>query len=177
MFQYFLIEYLRENYDFSLYTHGLKCDVGGIAVKSAKECEEVTRSILNLDEFFNLIDLEDRKKRKDIEKTIRLIHHNNNVLILAGTPDNFKKFISSKLDVMIFGSCSVSDFINGSKIKKVCTDYCGDELGSEMLNIPIGKMLIYDGHHYNMIEFPYLEKYDTKKANLPILNKKEVKNE
>ena len=68
----------------------------------------------------SIFDLEDRKKRKLIERTFRLIFHNNNVLVLVGLPENYKKFISSKLGVIIYFKSTIADFtIDGNASNSV----------------------------------------------------------
>lgn len=169
---YYFIEILKKEYDFNLFSYGLKCDLGERKIYSIEELERIRDSVIIIDEFFSLFDLEDRKKRKLIEKTLRLIAHNNNVLVLAGVPDNFKKFIAGKTNMFIFGRCSISDFINGSKCKEICLSYMGSELGSTVLDVSKEYMLIYDGKHYSRLNVPYLPRYDSKKRLSPILRKR-----
>ena len=168
---YHVLEQLKA-FDYSLYSYGLRNDLKEIKIYSIEELETITNSIIICDEFFTLFDLEDRKKRKMIENTLRLINHNNNILILCGLPENFKKFISAKLDIIFFKKCSLSDFTNGSRIKNICVNYKGCELGSAVLNLKVNESLVYDGLHYKKLDVPYYRKYDTKKKNEKILNKK-----
>lgn len=164
-----IISELEDYGTFNLYSYGLRCDLNEKKIYSIVELEKITNSIILCDEFFSLFDLEDRKKRALIEKSLRLIYHNNNVLVLVGVPDNFKKFISSKLHAIFYKRCSLSELINGSKVKTICTDYKGEELGSSVLNIPTDKALLYDGSHYEMIESKYFENLDSKKDNKDII--------
>ena len=168
---YDLLEKLKY-YDFNLYSYGLRNELSGeIKIYSIEELETITNSIIFVDEFFSLFDLEDRKKRKLTENSLRLINHNNNVLILSGLPENFKKFISGKLDIIMFKKCTLADFINGSRIKNIFLSHKGKELGSAVLNLKIDETLIYDGTHYNKIEVPYYKKYDTKRQNQAIIKR------
>ena len=166
---YYLIDYLKKNFEFNLYSYGLRVNLGEQKVYSIEEIEQIENSVLVVDEYFSLFDLEDRKQRKQIEKTLRHINHNNNILILAGVPENFKKFISSKTEVCFFKKCALNDFVNGSRIKNIAMNYKGNELGSAVLDIPIDKVLIWDGQHYDTLVVPYLSQYDTKKDNKTIL--------
>jgi len=166
---YHLIEDLKKKYKLNLFSYGLKEDLGENKFYTLEELESIKDSIIFADEFGNLLDTEDRKKRKSIEKTMRLINHNNNILVLVGTPDNFRKFISAKLDVMIFKKCTIADFVNGSTIKNKCINYEGIEKGTAILNIDIDKCLIFNGNSWNKIDVPYMIKYDTKKDNKPLL--------
>lgn len=125
-----------------------------------------------MDEFNSLFDLDNRKIRKQTENTLRLINHNNNILILCGVPENFKKFISAKLDKMVFKKTTLSDCINGSRVKTILQQYKGSEMGSEVLNLDSNEALIYDGVHYEHFEVEYLKKFDTKKDNKPVFRSK-----
>lgn len=166
---YYIIEELkRQKFNFNLYSYGLRFDLGEQKIYSIEELEQIKNSIIILDEFFTLFDLEDRKKRSLIEKSIRLISHNNNILILCGHSENFKKFISSKLEIIIFKKVILGDLINGSRVKNVCLNYKGEELGSNILNIPLNECLIFDGN-YSKIQIPYLNRFDSKKNNCPII--------
>lgn len=168
---YHIIDQLKARFEFNLYSYGLKISVGEQKVYSVQEIERITNSIIIIDEFYSLFDLEDRKQRKNIERTLRHINHNNNILVLVGLPENFKKFISAKTDVCLFKRCTLNDFINGSRIKDICTEYKGDELGSKVLDIPVNKVMVFDGKHYGDFTVPYNKDYDTKKNNIAILRK------
>ena len=152
-------------------TFGLRVEIPKTTTfNSVQELEEIRNSIVFVDEFYNLFNLDDRRQAVLIERTLRLICHNNNILVLAGTGDNFKKFISNKADVLFYKKNTIGNFINGSSIKYKCMDYKGYELGTTILNIPIGQVLIFDGK-YTLVEAPYNKKYDTKLKNEPLLKK------
>jgi hypothetical protein len=170
---YHIIETLREDADFSLYTYGLKFPHGK-QLWSVEELEQIQDSIIILDEVFSLFELDDRKNKKHIESTLRLLHHANNVLILSILPENGKKFLASKMDAIIFKKCTIPDFINGSLLKRTATRYKGPEKGHTVLNIPIDKALIFDGQSFNMMDVKYYQEFDSKKNNRPILKRKEL---
>ena len=172
---YYILQELRQNYNFKVYVYGLRNRLKGIQqVYSIAEIEAIKNSIVIIDEFDTLFDLDNRKEKRRIEKTLRLIFHNNNILLLCGVPENFKKFISAKLSVLIFKKVKINDLINGSGVKEDILSYRGEELGSSILDIPTDKALIFDGKHYDIIEIPYLKEFDTKKENVPILVSKIV---
>lgn len=171
-FLYYTIKELKENFNFNLYVYGLRIGIeGAITINSLAELEIITNSVIILDEFASMFDLDNRKKKIQIENTLRLIHHNNNILILSGLPENFKKFISAKLDVIIYKKVSFDDLINGSRAKKVVLNYCGSEKGSHVLNMSKGEVLIYT-ERYDKVDIPYLEEYDTKLGNISICAEK-----
>ena len=169
---YYFIKLLKEDYNFNLFSYGLRYDLGENKIFSVEELEKIKDSLIVIDEFSSIFDIEDRKKRKLIERTIRLIHHNNNVLILTGLPSNFVKFIASKVSVFIYSKSNINDFINGSKTKEICVSYMGSELGSSILNLPKNQLLVFNGENYSKLNIPYLEEYDSKKSNKLILVKK-----
>lgn len=167
---YHIIETLRKDSEFNLFTFGLKSKMGQ-EIFSLEELERIEDSLIIVDETFSLFDLDRRGNRKQIETTLRLLHHNNNILILSLLPENCKKFIASKLDVVIFKRCTLSDFVNGSLTKRIATQYKGREAGNTILNIGIDKALVFDGN-YKMLDIPYYEKHDSKKNNRKIIRDK-----
>jgi len=167
---YFIVKSLRASYNFKLYSYGLRVNiVGEQKIYSVEQLEGIHDSIIIIDEFASLFDIDDRKEKKQIEKTLRLIFHNNNVVLLCGLPENYKKFIASKLDAVIFKRCALSDFINGSRIKKVAFNYSDYEMGAAVFDIEVGKAIVYDGRDYHKVAIPYLNETDTKANNISIL--------
>ena len=152
---YHLITELNKIGEYTLYTYGLRNDL--------------KNSIIILDEVINLWDLENRKAKREIEKTIRLIFHNNNILILCGVPENFKKFISGKINIFFFKKVTLADLINGCKVKNIVMNYRGNELGSGVLNLDKDETLLFDGKHYYKLKVPYYKEYDTKLNNKQII--------
>lgn len=171
---YHIIELLKSDYKFQLYTFGLRMGFDfAREIYSLDELEQITDSVIILDETFNLFDFDSRPKRKQIEQTFRLINHNNNVLIMCLLPENCKKFLASKLDAVMFKKCTIADFINGSMTKRIVQGYCGYEKGTTVLNVPIDRMLIYNGKKFSGMHIPYYKKYDTKANNEVILKPKQ----
>ena len=174
-FIYYLIVALRDTKEFNLVTYGLRNKIpNSKEIFSVTELEQVKDSIIFLDEFFTLFDLDNRNKKKQIENTIRLIFHNNNILILVGNPENFKKFLSSKIEIVFYKKCTLCDFINGTSIKRVIYDYQGNERGSNVLNLGTDEVIVYN-KVYQKWKIPYLKNFDTKLGNKPILRDKEKK--
>lgn len=173
---YYLIHELRKDHKVNIYTYGLRNFVpGSVSIHSVEELEQVRNSIVFIDEMFSLFDLDNRKIKACIENTIRMIFHNNNVLVICGLGENFKKFISAKLHAIIYKKVTISDLINGSSVKNILMSYKGPERGTAILNIPLNEMLVFDGLHYNLMDVPYMPAYDTKKDNPQILKDKEIK--
>lgn len=149
-------------------SYGLRKEIQGVtSVTSIRELENVENSILFIDEFMTLFDLDNRKVKRQIENTIRLINHNNNIVVLAGLPENYKKFIGAKLNEILFKRTTIADLINGCAVKRVLTDYCGDEKGSFVLALAVDEVLHYNGS-YRKYKVPYMKNFDTKAKNVPI---------
>ena len=175
MMLYHFLEELKKEYNFKTYSYGLRIDIeNNKKIFSVAELEETTNSVIIIDEFATLIDIDNRKVKKQVENTIRLIYHNNNVLLLCGLGQNFPKFISSKLDIIIYKKILLADLINGSSAQRNIINYKGYELGSTILNLAIDEAIIYYKGSYEKINIPYLAQYDSKKDNIDILNKIEV---
>lgn len=168
---YWIIQELKKDFRFNLYSFGFKFLLDGKTFNSIKELEQIKDSIIFIDEFSSLIDLEDRKKRKIVESTFRLLFHNNNIVILIGTGENFKKFIASKLDIIFYKKIFYEDLINGSKVKTILNDYADVDnvKGSSVLNLDKNQALLFDGEKYKILDIPYIKKYDSKKENKSIL--------
>jgi hypothetical protein len=170
---YHIIETLRQDSEFNLVTFGLKSKIpNSTQIFSLEELEVVEDSLIILDEVFSLLDLDNRTKKKQIEQTLRLLHHRNNILILSLLPENSKKFLASKFDMCIFKKCTIADCINGSTVKRNITQYCGHEKGTTTLAMPIDKALIYDGTNYSTMNVPYYPKFDSKAGNNPLFKEK-----
>ncbi len=181
---YYILDELSKSYKFKVYTYGLRLSFKGTTqFKSVEELEQFKDSIIIIDEMFSLFDLDNRKVKAQIEKTIRLLFHNNNILLLCGLGENWKKFLSAKVHSVIFKRITFSDLINGSRVKQIAMNYSGDEAGSTMLNIPIDKAIIFnpvnfdkvkDESNYSVIDVPHMKKYDSKKNNVSILVPKKL---
>ena len=169
---YWLISELRKTYEFNLYSYGLRCSLGEQKIFSVEELEVIRNSIVIVDEFATLFNLDDRKEKRQIESSFRLIYHNQNVVLLCGLPDNYRKFIAAKLHAVIFKRCTISDFVNGSHVKNVALNYRGAELGSAVLNIPLDQCLVNDGDHWYNPTIPLMGQFDTKAGNPAILRQR-----
>jgi len=172
---YYILDELSKKYDFNVYVYGLKCTFPNTnVIHSVDEMEQIKDSLIILDEVFSLWDLDNRKAKRQIESSLRLINHNNNILIVCGLCENFKKFLSAKLDAVIFKKVSFADMINGSRMKNIIMNYKGNEMGSTVVNLNIDEAIVYDGLKYNKIHIPYMKKYDTKAKNVKILVRKKI---
>ena len=172
---YHIVNELQTNYDFDLYTYGLKYQLdNAIEIHTLDELENIKKGVIFIDEFISLLDMDNRKKKEQIERTLRLLHHSNNIIIFSGLPENFKKFISAKISVCFYKQITFDDLINKSKVKQDIMKYKGIERGSSILKLNQNQCIIYNGLHYQKYDIPYLGKYDSKKQNVPIFVTKNV---
>ena len=105
---YHLIEELKKEGIFTLYTYGLKKEVPeAITIHSIEELEQVRNSIVVLDEIMSLWNLDDKMARRKIEKSLRLIFHNNNILVICAVPENIRKFIAGKINIYFFKKVTI----------------------------------------------------------------------
>ena len=170
---YHIITELKKDFKFKLYAYGLRNNIDSvITINSIQELEQIRDSIIIIEELSSLFDLDNRKLRRQIENSIRLVFHNNNVIVFSGLGENYKKFLSAKLHCIIFKKVTFADLINGSKVKNVIMDYSGDGRGYTIMNIPKDEAVVYDGEHYETIKIPYLKQYDLKAKNVPIIVQK-----
>lgn len=170
---YWTIKALRERYNFNLYSYGLRAWITGEQkIFSVEQLEVIHDAIIIVDEFASLFDIDDRKQKKQIENTLRLIFHRNNVVLFCGLPENFKKFIASKLQAVLYKQCALNDFINGSRTKAIIMNYSGEERGSAMLSMSPDKAIVWDGKYYHKVNVPYIPDGDTKANNGNILKER-----
>lgn len=170
---YHLIEELNNEFDFNLYVYGFRNEIKGAhEIYSLNELENIRDSVIFLDEFAGLIDLEDRKNKAQVEQTLRLLFHKNNILVLIGLPQNFNKFVSGKIGTVFYKKVTFEDFIRGSNVKKNIINYMGAEKGSTVLNINKDEVIVYNGSGYKKHTVPYLVDFDSKKDNVNIFTKK-----
>ena len=175
----YLIEQYKKQYNGTVTTFGFRDELLNLlnvkSFSSLIELEEIRNSIIIVDEAGALFDLEDRKKRRQIESTLRLVNHRNNKILLSGLPSDFKKFLCAKAKLFLFKTLMISDLINGSMAKEILMQYRGIGLGTHTLLLDKGTMLCFDGTFWRE-SVSYNEKYDTKTGNENLFVKKVKKN-
>ena len=171
------VQYLKR-YTAPVYTYGLKKQITNqldvTVFSSVRELEQIENGIILVDEVGALFDLENRKQKRMIENTLRLIDHHNNKIVFSGLPPDFKKFISAKAQCFMYTSLTISDLINGSMAKTTLLEYRYHELGAYVLSVPQGQVLCYDNDGFWMDSFTYYPEYDTKANNKDLFQEKEI---
>ncbi len=164
-----IIKEYEKKYNGVVWAFGMKEElVEKLKIKqfsSLIELEEIKNAIIIIDEIGIIFDLENRKKKKQIDNTLRMINHNNNKLLLTGLPTDFKKYLCGKVKCFLFKALKISDLINGSDAKEIVNQYNGIEKGAFILNIPKDKVLCYDGNFWKE-NVKYNKEFDTKTNNV-----------
>jgi hypothetical protein len=180
---HYIIKKLREFGTFNLKHYGFTYDPGGLAIGSLNELEKCKNSVIFLDEFYFLLDLQNRKNQHQIDAIFQTLYHpdRNNVVSLIGIPQNFNKFICEKLTAAIFKECTLKAFVNGSAIKEMCLNYKEKNtpgcrgVGATTLFVDVDKALVYNPMNekeYTVVDIEYIKEADMKRFNPPIITPK-----
>lgn len=172
---YHLINVLKTKYqDVKMYSYGLRVKVEGVRdIHTIYELENINNSVIFIDEFYDMMNMSNRKQAERAEKTLRTIYHSNNIMILAGLPRNYNKFVSGMMQCVIFKQSTLEDFIQRSTLQQCMTAYSGGfqvTKGQYLLKMPVDVALVWlGGKHFDEVEIPYQEYGDSKRFNSDIL--------
>ncbi len=172
-----LIKEYKENFDGNVCAFGFKEElINKLNIKSFSsllELENISNSIIFVDEVKVLLELENRKKATQVDNILRLVEHKGNKIFLSGLPSDFKKFICAKTVCFCYKSLEITDLINGSRAKEILLQYRGREIGSFGLHLPKEEVICYDGEFWKE-RFPYRTEWDTKLGNCDLFKEKIV---
>lgn len=135
-------------------------------ISTLDELEQLRDTFIFIDEFKELFQLENRKFWHMVERVFNLLLHNNNVIVLCGVPNYYRKFIASKVKLWLIKGISFQSCVNGSALKEYVMALTGDYVGSTRLAIPKNKVLIEGVFH----DVPHLKRYDKKLNNLDLFH-------
>lgn len=163
-----------------LWTYGIRSEITDqlpvTPFYSLLEMERIKNSIIIVDEVRDLFDLNNRKKVDMVEQTMRMLAHNNNRLVLAGLPHNFKKFISEQASCFMFKNLTIKSLINGSFGAEVLSMFSGEldgiVKGTYVLSAPKDRVLCWDMNGFWAEEVVYFPEFDTKKNNQDLFKEK-----
>lgn len=168
-----LLEYMTK-YSGDVWVSGLHKDIitqfrkDGFPVKvfySIREMENIKNAIVVADEAGKLLNVVNRKQHEEMLRTLRLVSHQNNRILLAGLPFDFKKLFSAQATCFLYKSLNIAELINGSTIKETLLEYKEYHLGAYTLSIPKDKVLCYDAGGFWLDDSTLLPEYDTKSSN------------
>ena len=175
---YHLIGLLKRQYpDTKMYSYGLRVQIDGVRdIHTIYELENINNSVIFIDEFYDMMNMGNRKQAERAEKSLRTIYHSNNIMVLCGLPRNFNKFVSGLLQCVVFKQSTLEDFIQRSTIQQCMMAYSGGfqvQKGQYLLKMPKNVALVWmGGKHFDEVEIPYIPEMDTKASNPDILVQK-----
>lgn len=181
-----IMEYMSK-YDGDVWVYGLKDTIienlqdNGFSVKiffSIREMENIQNAIIFADEAGQLLNVVNRKQHQEMLRTLRLVSHQNNRIVLIGLPFDFKKIFSAQATCFMFKSLNIAELINGSTIKDTLLEYKEYQLGAYTLSIPKDKVLCY-GYDpdekkagFWMDDVIYYPEYDSKADNVNLFKQR-----
>lgn len=140
-------------------------------LSTLNELETVQDSFIFIDEFHELLMLNDRHSIDIVKKFFTQIEHNNNYLIMCGTPEHFNKLVCGAIgNNWLLKSLNYDEIVNGSGLKKFVQRLAGDFVGGTRLNVRIDEIL-YSGMFYPV---NYNKSLDKKSTRKDLFIKKEV---
>lgn len=129
-------------------------------ISTLEELEQIEKSFIFIDEYLELFRLTDRHSVEIVKRVMAQVKHNQNILVLCGLPEYYRKFVSSVVDEWVLFNIDFSEMVNGSRLKQYVTRLSGDFIGGTRLNVGVGHML-WRGKRYKVA----YDKAKDKKAN------------
>jgi hypothetical protein len=114
-------------------------------INNIEELLYIENSIIFVDEFKYIFNLDDRHQKRTVESVLNMIEHNNNILILCGLPSYYKQLISKHVKHWLLKKFKFKDCVNGSSLKQYSMSLQGEFNGGIGLNIKIDKVLSRHG--------------------------------
>jgi hypothetical protein len=174
----------KKKYVRDVWVYGVKSEIidnlerAGIHVKvfySVREMERIRDAIIFADEAGQLLNVVNRKQHEEMLRTLRLVSHQNNRIVLCGLPFDFKKLFSAQATCFLYKSLNIAELINGSTIKETLLEYKEYHLGAYTLSVPKNQILCYDSDGFWMDEVNYYAEYDSKTENVNLFAPKKIK--
>jgi hypothetical protein len=150
-----------------LHNQGLPVEV----FYSIREMEQITDSIILADEAGKLLNVVNRKQHEEMLRTLRLVSHQNNRIVLVGLPFDFKKIFSAQATCFLYKSLNIAEMINGSTVKETLLEYKDYHLGAYTLSLPKSQVLCYDAGGFWIDDIDYFPEFDSKANNINLFKK------
>lgn len=141
------------------------------------ELSKVQNSLIIIDELKTLVDLDNRTEVRILMSILQTLYHpqRNNTVILCGLAHNFNGKISGELEAVIFKQTTLISVIQRTNIDYILRSLRSEGKASKneyTLVMPKETALIYHPRmkkEWHCIDIPYLEEYDVKKDNEPVI--------
>lgn len=141
------------------------------------ELSKVQNSLIIIDELKTLVDLDNRTEVRTLMSILQTLYHptRNNTVIMCGLAHNFNGKISGELEAVIFKQTTLISVVQRTNIDYILRSLRSEGKASKneyTLVMPRETALIYHPRmqkEWHCIDIPYLEKYDVKKDNEPVI--------
>lgn len=139
-----------------------------IEVSSINQMSKKTGCLIIIDEF-QLLHINDRRYKDQLDKLIDFIYHNNNWIIFS-SPNlrEFNSVIGSKIERWCLKTMRCADLINGSHLKDKVMAYSGRFKSINDIIIDKDKILVMDDDSEKVVTVNYIKEIDNKLANKSI---------
>lgn len=148
---------------------------GVLSLNTLTELSKIRNSYIIIDELKTIVDTDNRRETKIFLEILQTLYHANNTIIVCGLAHNFNGKISGELEAIIFKQTTLISIIKRSNLDYILRSLRHEGQASKneyTLTMPVEGALIYHPHmkkNWHYIDVPYLEKYDTKKDNEPVI--------
>lgn len=156
-------------------TYALPWMPGVHSIHRVDDLERVQNSFVIIDEFADMIDMNNARQRKRLFDTIRVINHPraNNIVILMGMARDFNGKLAGMIQAYIIKSLTIADAVQRSTLHNFVNTYSGGfrvRKGANVIDMPKDIALIHVvGGNTDEVEVPYVKEYDTKLQNKPVV--------
>lgn len=141
------------------------------------ELSKVQNSLIIIDELKTLVDLDNRTEVRILMSILQTLYHpqRNNTVFLCGLAHNFNGKISGELEAVIFKQTTLISVVQRTNIDYILRSLRSEGKASKneyTLVMPKETALIYHPRmkkEWHCIDIPYLEQYDVKKDNEPVI--------
>lgn len=150
---------------------------GILYLNTLTELSKVQNSLIIIDELKTLVDLDNRTEVRVLMSILQTLYHpqRNNTVILCGLAHNFNGKISGELEAVIFKQTTLISVIQRTNIDYILRSLRSEGKASKneyTLVMPKETALIYHPRmkkEWHCIDIPYLEAYDVKRNNEPVI--------
>lgn len=150
---------------------------GMLMLNTLTELSKVSESVIFIDELKTFVDTDNRREMKIFMSILQTLYHpyRNNTVVIGGLAHNYNGKISGELEAIVFKQTTLISVVQRSNLDYILRSLQSEGKASKneySLVMPLNGALIYHprmAKNWHYIEFPYLEDYDVKKDNEPVI--------
>lgn len=179
MLMYNMIEIIRHNApETNLVGFRMSVNVPGmLMLNTLTELSRVSNSYIFIDELKTFVDTDNRREMGIFMSLLQTLYHpyRNNTVVICGLAHNFNGKISGELEAIIFKQTTLISVVKRSNLDYILRSLQSEGKASKneySLVMPKNAALIYHPNmqkNWHCVDFPYLEQYDVKKDNEPVI--------